>query len=639
MNWLKELAVRLKKTPNGLITQLFVLTILPLTILLIGVTLWSFSVHQKDMRRLVGERDVRAARAAASAIDEHLVHQLTSVQGLSVTLSMTELSEESIVLEQSVYLKDFDSGLGLVTSSGQLLAYHGDTAYWQAAAIRIGELQLTGSPVILPHPDIPGLLLAIAAVPDRDRLVAGSFSLDQLISHSLTEAFGNSNQTGILLVGSDREALYTQNFAEGESDTTNHPGVLAALDGESGTFYVKMDSSEHVVAYAPIPSLGWGLVVEEPWEKVANPSLSISQLVPLLMVPVLIMAVVSLWFGLRQVVLPLRDLEYRADALAWGNHKSVETPVGGIPEIQNLQARLVHMSQQVQAAQRSLHGYIGEITAAQEEERQRLARELHDDTIQSMIALKQKVQMAELSGNGSDEKTLQELDRMAEQTIQNLRRVTRALRPIYLEDLGLVTALRMLAREVERGAEIEVEFQQTGDERRLPAPVELALYRITQEALNNISRHSQATQASINIQFDLERVRLQVMDNGKGFIVPKTPSAFAPEGHFGLLGLYERASLIGASLEIQSQPGGGTSVVVDLIESPLAEMTNSRKEESMAGTVKDPVCGMEIDPQTAAGKSEYNGQTYYFCSTGCKASFDKDPEKYLHQSQGHIGHH
>jgi two-component system, NarL family, sensor histidine kinase UhpB len=138
------------------------------------------------------------------------------------------------------------------------------------------------------------------------------------------------------------------------------------------------------------------------------------------------------------------------------------------------------------------------------------------------------------------------------------------LRPIYLEDLGLVTALEMLARETGQATNTSVEFQRQGTERRLPPSVELALYRMAQEALNNVARHAQATHAHLSIAFTPQDVTLQVSDDGKGFEVPKSPAEFAPGGHFGLLGLHERAELIGADLDIRSSPVQGTWIKIRL---------------------------------------------------------------------------
>ena len=163
---------------------------------------------------------------------------------------------------------------------------------------------------------------------------------------------------------------------------------------------------------------------------------------------------------------------------------------------------------------------------------------------------------------------LDEIQNLTQETIQDLRPVTYALRPLYRDDLGLVAALDMLTHEAQDTAAISVNFQRLGPEHRLPPDVELAFYRMGQEALNNIQRHAQATQATLKIEFAPEQITLTISDNGRGFEPPESPAEFAPGGHFGLLGLYERAELIGARLKIHAAPEEGARVVVIL---PLRE--------------------------------------------------------------------
>ncbi|RPJ23601.1 MAG: hypothetical protein EHM33_20435, partial [Chloroflexi bacterium] len=110
----------------------------------------------------------------------------------------------------------------------------------------------------------------------------------------------------------------------------------------------------------------------------------------------------------------------------------------------------------------------------------------------------------------------------------------------------------------------DVNFKKSGEEYRLPREVELALYRIAQEALNNIVRHANAKQAFLHIHFDNHEIQLEVRDDGIGFQMPKSPTDFAPSGHFGLLGIHERVDLIGGRLEVQSQVGQGTRLSVRL---------------------------------------------------------------------------
>ena len=396
-------------------------------------------------------------------------------------------------------------------------------------------------------------------------IVAGAISPETLAIETLSTTYPTGSHVTIYLLDKSRRLLFVSGTLAKETLEPDHPRVTEALQGESGVLYVKKDKTEHVVAYSPIESTGWALITEEEWEMVISPSLQLTQMAPLVMVPAFILALIAIWFGAKQIVQPLQKLESKAAALAWGDFEAIKESVGGISEVQHLQMELTEMSRKVQAAQEGLHDYIGAITSAQEDERMRLARELHDETIQSVIALKQRVQLAEkVVKDQNGKRSLQELEGLAEQTVENLRRLIRALRPIYLEDLGLVTALDMLARETTQNNHLTVDFQKTGEERRLSREEELSLYRIAQEALNNVVKHSKATHADLKIIFEDAEIKMEVRDNGNGFIMPKSPTELAPSGHFGLLGVHERADLIGARLEMESALGKGTRLKVRL---------------------------------------------------------------------------
>jgi signal transduction histidine kinase len=395
-------------------------------------------------------------------------------------------------------------------------------------------------------------------------VIAGAFSPELLARQILSASYPPGSEATIYLLDDSGRVIYASGTSAAEGLSVEHPGVIEALRGESGTRYVKVDNGEHVIAFSSIPASNWALITEENWHTVISPSLRTTQLAPLVLVPAFILALFALWFGVRQIVQPLQKLESKAAALAWGDFETIKEPVGGISEVQHLQMELTEMANKVQAAQEGLHDYIGAITSAQEEERSRLARDLHDDTIQAVIALKQRVQLAQKSVKDQNgRQSLQELETLAEQTVENLRRLVRALRPIYLEDLGLVTALEMLAREISQAHQVDVDFQRYGEEQRLPREVELALYRIAQEALNNVVHHAQAGHAVLSIRFGRE-IKLEVVDDGIGFSVPTSPTEFAHIGHFGLLGMRERAELIGGRLDVQSESGHGTTLSVQL---------------------------------------------------------------------------
>ena len=554
---------------RGLTVQLLAITVLPLTLLLLLIAFGSVSLHQQDMRALVGERDARAVRSAASALASELHHRAASISNL---VSLVELSNNiTSISTTSDLASDFDGGFAYLDLDGQLITSNLPSGPWNV--ITQNKIHLASSSDPKPVFSAPFLdprsnrLFVIVSqfAASRNIIVAGAFYPETLARETLSTSYPDSTHVTIFLFDSSRQILFSSGPLAAGNLSSDHPGLTEALSSESGTTYVKQDNVEDVVAYSPITSTGWALITEEEWEMVVSPSLQLTQMAPLVIVPAFILALIALWFVATRIVQPLQKLETKAAALAWGDFDAIKDSVGGISEVRHLQLELTEMSRKVQAAQEGLRDYIGAITSAQEEERLRLARELHDDTIQSVIALKQRVQLAQASvKDQTSRRTLSELETLSEQIIENLRRMTRALRPIYLEDLGLVTALEMLARETSQNNAINIDFQKTGEEQRLSHEVELAIYRIAQEALSNVVRHSQAKNADLHISFGEKQVELEVSDNGIGFDMPKSPTDFAPKGHFGLLGIRERADLIGARLEVVAATGNGTKLRVRL---------------------------------------------------------------------------
>lgn len=561
---------------RGLPLQLYAVTVLPLTVLLLIIAFGSVALHQNDMRSLVGERDERAVQSAAAALDSELHHRMATISSIVVfTDASSEIAFDKLLVTSSDLLPDFDGGVAFLDVERKLIASTTQHSLWDRIAQNTQNIQIASAsepgpvisdPFIDPNSNRTFVLIS-AFSSSHNMIVAGAFSPERLAEQTLSASYPADSRVTIYLVDSSRQVLFVIGSTPTQNLSADHPGIGEALRGESGTRYVQVDDNEHVIAYSPIRSTGWALITEEAWEAVVSPSLQITQVAPLVLVPAFLLALFALWFGARQIVQPLQRLESKAAAVAWGNFEAIKESVGGIAEVQHLQSELAEMARKVEAAQESLRDYIGAITTAQEEERNRLARELHDDTIQAVIALKQRMQLAQKSiRTQSGHQALSELEALAEQTIENLRRLTRALRPIYLEDLGLVTALEMLARETNQANHLEVDFLRSGHEQRLSSEVELSLYRIAQEGLNNVVKHSKATHADLKIAFDSSGINMEVIDNGNGFVVPGSPTEFAPNGHFGLLGVYERADLIGARLEIESTLGKGTRLKLALSE-------------------------------------------------------------------------
>ncbi len=224
---------------------------------------------------------------------------------------------------------------------------------------------------------------------------------------------------------------------------------------------------------------------------------------------------------------------------------------------------------------------LEKIITAQEEERKRIARELHDGTSQSLTTLLVGLKVLE-SLNSPDEirQHLTGLREVAAETLDAVHDLALELRPSVLDDMGLAAALERYVGDYQRRFSIRVDCRAVGFEgRRLPPAIETALYRIVQEALTNVARHSGARHASVLLERARHHVRAIVEDNGCGF----DTSLARQERKLGLYGMEERATLIGGSLRIESQPGLGTTVVVHvpLPDTPKPVHTPDREKEAL----------------------------------------------------------
>jgi signal transduction histidine kinase len=393
-----------------------------------------------------------------------------------------------------------------------------------------------------------------------------SLNLAKMLSHVQV-----GQQGAVYLVDGSGQILDRTPTEWARSTLAGHTGLSVALsDGDAGTTLCHApDGKQMTLAYAPVdfPHQAWRVIIEQPWSEVIGPVLRYSQFMPLVAALAVVVSVLTLYYGVRAIVLPLQTLGQRAEQVAWGDFGATATPVGGVEEIEDLRRTLDQMARRIQSYQSGMHDYIAAITRGQEEERTRLARELHDDTAQALIALGQRVEMAQKLLPKDPHRAAERLTQvrtMLAETVEGVRRFSRDLRPIYLEDLGFIPALEMLARKADQQETLSVHLATTGMVRRLPPDLELAAYRIVQEALNNVIQHAQATHAWVEIRFGVEYLILSVRDDGRGFEPPDLPDALARQGHFGLMGIQERTLLYGGQLTIHSSPGNGTEITVRL---------------------------------------------------------------------------
>lgn len=208
-----------------------------------------------------------------------------------------------------------------------------------------------------------------------------------------------------------------------------------------------------------------------------------------------------------------------------------------------------------------LSAFTAALIRAQEEERRRIGQEIHDQPLQTLIELYRRLRGAEAWPSGvAAEDTARAADTL-DGVIAELRELARGLRPPALDDLGVVAALRRSVSDFGERNALEARFDVVGTPRRLPPEHEIALFRIAQEALRNVERHAAARNVRVCLEFANSHVRLTAEDDGIGFDVE--PTRRQGRG-LGLVGMQERAQLLGGRLEVHSRPDRGTTVVAEL---------------------------------------------------------------------------
>ncbi len=537
---------------RGLRVQILLWVILPFILLLIAFSLTGIRSHQQSMRALVAERDLGLARALARDVANVLDRYRIPLSFLAQTINVN--SHEDLVDRLAAARRQLgpEFSLALVDEEGNVVASVGEAVWNGDVASLIADDHV---PQQVEGPEEPFIVWHFP-------LASGGHLLARtpLRTLALEEALqaGYPGQVGHVLVLDEKGRVLAMSGTR-LPDVSTSAQNEAVTRSESGVTFLPTSGGELVIAHARVPNTEWHVIIREPWEALAAPLLHFDRVMPFVLLAATVISLLALFFGLRYVVAPLQRLREQAERIGEGDFRAAQAPVGGVQEIEDLRDTLDRMAQQVAQYQAALEIYLKMLTRIQEEERSRLARELHDGTVQTLIALDQRLQMLqrELSRDPPQAgRRLSALRRMVGEAIEDVRRFSRALRPLYLEELGLAPALEMLAREA--GAS----FQLLGRATRLRDEVELALFRIAQEALSNAQRHAQAEHVAVVLAFEDDRVRLVVQDDGRGFDPPERAADLVHHGHLGLMTMQERAEIIGGRLEIRSHPGRGTRVGV-----------------------------------------------------------------------------
>ena len=309
----------------------------------------------------------------------------------------------------------------------------------------------------------------------------------------------------------------------------------------------------------------------------------------------------------------LRALQRRAEAMAHGDLSMLGQSVSETPVIEDLRRAIDVLGAHTEQGLRGQHAYIAALSTAQEAERSRLARELHDEVVQQLIALGHGVDRAQRLLERDPSQVAERLQTMRGNIttlVDELRAIIGDLRPPALAEMGLLPAVELL---LQRRAEDDpaVALVVDGTERRLAPQSELAVFRIVQEAWSNIRHHAQARRADFTFSYDADGLHVTISDDGRGFVVPSDENA--PDGHWGLRGMRERSELTGGTFAVSSAPGHGMRMQLCIPYPGVGD--------------RDPVCGMTVGPDALG--VEHAGALYRFCSPACRDLFLAKPAHYI----------
>jgi signal transduction histidine kinase len=495
--------------------------------------------------------------------------------------------------------------VALVTLDGSVIAADGAAADSASAAVaampEVGAAARLGRPTVSAARNIAGKQAHAFFVPVRDgtgqfaAAVAGVRAARDTGWTRLLEVGPPGRTITVDLIDADG-TIVASSVARRAGATTDRRDLLREVhwlhDVYTADVPDRTGRAGEVIAYAPLSLVPWAVVIRqsdrEVFAAVYDGRRRLLQWGPIM----LALGLLFTWGAAESVLAPLAVLTRAAERIAAGD---LRRPIPRLPadEIgrlgtafetmriqlaasmdditrtnEQLEARVAARTSELQATHRELQArdelrgkLLRKVITAQEEERKRLARELHDETCQKLAALGIRLDTALRADSPYDMRgRLGDARALATQTLDDVHRVIFDLRPSVLDDLGLLAAIRWYAHRQLEPCGIAVRCDFTDLALRLPAEIETALFRSVQEAVNNIARHSRAENALIEIDHGAEGLHIEIEDDGVGFDLNELTSTVDSGRGLGLTGLRERIELLGGTSTIDSSPGDGTRV-------------------------------------------------------------------------------
>ncbi len=570
-----------KEFAGSLRVQAILWTVLPLGILVAAVLFAGGVTYQQVVRSLVEQRDQELARVSAVHLSDNIqayANTLVSIARREDIQSGDPQLQRNALDQARSLLLPFDGGILVTDADGRVAV--ADPYRPEVIGQNLSSLPYFQTVKALRQPifsDIfrerdTGEETLIVAVPMLDQrrqflgVLAGSFLIRQQRLGEDIRKLKLGTGGYAYLVDRNGRVIYHADSGEIGKDYTRFGSTQEMMRGKSGAVLYEPSKGEiWVVGYAVVPATGWGLVIREPWAHIVGEIEDFTRLLAGFAVACLILFVVLTLLGTRALIRPIQALVSQASKAKEGDY-SVRVPEKGPREIRGLSVAFNEMMQQTARYRTGLRSYVAAITRSQEEERKRVARDLHDDTVQALVALSRRLELCQAYVNDPTkmEESLDSLQKLVTDTIQGVRQFSRALRPSVLEDLGLVPALRRLVDGDSGVGGEAVDFAVVGEPAKLAPDMELSLFRIAQEALSNVRRHAGASRVAVKLSFLENEVVLSVEDDGVGFQAATDLTDLVNEGHFGLMGIRERVDLYDGSFSIEPGSTGGTRTLVRL---------------------------------------------------------------------------
>jgi HAMP domain-containing protein len=443
---------------RSLLAQSLLWIILPLSLVVISIILAGTFTYQRIVASLLIDRDRQLATLSATRVSQTLNGYAASLQTFSqqaLPYSALDFLTE-VKLDPPTEIKTyFNAGVILVDKYGQVLtstpsivAPLGASVDQQHFFLRVREDKKTtfSNVLIDKRTGQDMVVIAVPILDDQGEFKGALLGTIHLHTTPLSDPIlklSVGDEGFAYMVDSQGRAIFHPDPYEVGLDFSNREAVAKVIAGEAGGLLWESPSGERLVqGFAPVEGTGWGLIVREPWEAVIEPVRHFETVAGVAVAFALLITALLLWRGTLRITSPIRSLVTQTRKLAEGE-KIESVPPSGLLEVDMLGQAFDQMAARIHSYRVGLRRYVGAITSSQEEERKRIARELHDETVQNLVAILRRIELLQThESNRDDLKRLKELQDTVEETLRGVRQISRDLRPLALEDLGFIPALQ-----------------------------------------------------------------------------------------------------------------------------------------------------------------------------------------------------